>query len=880
MSTLGDAIFDDIGDNEFLAETYDNLLYNYGLSKFPTKREPRPVDLEAALRFADLLSKSNHPHEKEHHRTWAQEIIILCDKLYPDNPMVRVYATSVFTAVGNYQGLKLIGGGSVPVSIFERAFSGFQEDYLRIPGTEDKTFFAPQKRIFDHLEDSEFSYSAPTSLGKSFVMRTFIINQIRQGATANYAILVPTKALINEMRSKIINELKETLAERNYRVISAAGDIALEGEHNFIYVLTPERLLYLLVAKPQLKLDYLFIDEAHKLSGRNSRAPFYHQVVSMLHERSQPPRFIFASPNIPNPETYLKLVNDAIDGEESAIATTYSPVTQFKFIMDEATQEILVYNDHLRQATAIARYNNADSLNLLLRALNSGSIQNEFYQTVVYFPAKTKAVDAAKDWADQQPEQDDTDLKALAADISRDVHDDYYLVDLVRKGVAYHIGYLPPAIRQRIEELFRKRKIRTIFCTSTLLEGVNLPADNLIITSSKNGLSTMSPVDFNNLIGRVGRIEYNLYGDVIMLGSQPGKRSATSKDDYVAFLEADIPTQKLSIETDPNLFRNTDKKQVVERLLRGDVTLPEKKPSESEDKRAMIRRYELILLRDIMEDRQSLVRREFSRLLDEEKEATIREHFERKEAVQDADLNISVDQVENLKHAIRQGLKYPERADGAPFEYHQVLEFLEKLATIFHWDIYESSTLGYRNPKTNEHTKLRWYAVILCQWMEGRGLKYIMNQALHYQMQNPDHFFKNDHEIVRYDGSRKHRNIVMANTLKAIEDQILFSLSNYFLRFSSEYKRIHDVESFPNNWYDYVEYGSTNELAIALQRAGFSRESVTYILKNNPDFIRRDARGTLHLDYMLTLSSNANVQKEANEILYNLPEAFENFPPF
>ncbi|MDY6077479.1 MAG: hypothetical protein SPI05_07500 [Mobiluncus sp.] len=315
----------------------------------------------------------------------------------------------------------------------------------------------------------------------------------------------------------------------------------------------------------------------------------------------------------------------------------------------------------------------------------------------------------------------------------------------------------------------------------------------------QNGLSTMSPVDFNNLIGRVGCIEYNLYGDVIMLGSELGKRSATSKDDYIAFLEGDIPPQKLSIETDPNLFRNTDKKQVIERLLRGDVTLPEKKASESEDKRAIIRRYELILLRDIMEDRQSLVRREFAAHLDEEKESSIRNHFARREAVQDVDLNISVDQVENLKHAIRQGLKYPERTDGASFDYARVLEFLEKLAIIFHWDIYESSTLGYRNPKTNEHTKLRWYAVILCRWMEGRGLKYIMNQALQYQTRNPERFFINDYQMIRYDGSRNHRNIVMANTLKAIEDQILFSLSNYFLRFSNEYKKIHDVESFPNN---------------------------------------------------------------------------------
>ena len=39
--------------------------------------------------------------------------------------------------------------------------------------------------------------------------------------------------------------------------------------------------------------------------------------------------------------------------------------------------------------------------------------------------------------------------------------------------------------------------------TTTLVEGVNLPADNLFITSYRNGIAQMTPVDFNNLIGRV-----------------------------------------------------------------------------------------------------------------------------------------------------------------------------------------------------------------------------------------------------------------------------------------------------------------------------------------------------------------------------------------
>ena len=80
-----------------------------------------------------------------------------------------------------------------------------------------------------------------------------------------------------------------------------------------------------------------------------------------------------------------------------------------------------------------------------------------------------------------------------------------------------------------------------MFCTSTLLEGVNLPADNLFIMDNKIALSEMNPVDFRNLIGRVGRISFNLYGNVFFVSE---KDSKVSSEDYVQMLQQDIPEEK------------------------------------------------------------------------------------------------------------------------------------------------------------------------------------------------------------------------------------------------------------------------------------------------------------------------------------------------
>ena len=128
---------------------------------------------------------------------------------------------------------------------------------------------------------------------KSLLKRMFIKKQIALGIQENYAIVVPTKALINEVSSRIITDLKELLSLKNYRVITAGGALSLQQEHNFILVLTPERLLYLLLDKPDFKLNYIFIDEAHKISSKDSRSPFYYKIVDLLSKRAQKPLLTF-----------------------------------------------------------------------------------------------------------------------------------------------------------------------------------------------------------------------------------------------------------------------------------------------------------------------------------------------------------------------------------------------------------------------------------------------------------------------------------------------------------------------------------------------------------------------------------------------------------
>lgn len=880
---LGDVLFQGIDENDYLNELYKNILYNYAITvlQITNIKQLRGINVDDALRFADLLSKSTHAKKADAHKIWAHEIITMLLALYPDDEVVRYYAGSVLTSTGNFMGRKLVQSQYEEPTAMDELFSTLSDLYLTVPADPEKKFFQQQRKVYEHLDDGCFSYSAPTSMGKSFIMRMFIKEQILAGKKKNFALIVPTKALINEVRSEIIQKDLQNLLDGNqYHVVSSANDMALEThpDHNFIFVLTPERLLYLLNDKADFVLDYLFIDEAHKMTGRNSRAPFYYSVVDELSRREIKPRFIFASPNIPNPQEYLRVLSSGKYDTQNAIASSFSPVVQFKFMVNLKTKQIYIYNDHLKTPEYICSIDAtpADGAIRLMGLFykNSGDRPSRM---IAYFSSKDKAINAALAFAEIKKHIDggiqraiDPELTELARDVRNQVHKDYFLAGLLEQGIAYHIGYLPSAIRMRIEKLFKDEKITAMFCTSTLVEGVNLPADNLFITSYYSGRAQMTDVDFRNLIGRVGRIQYNLSGNVFMISDETKNNK---QDVYLDKLKTGIPDQHLSLVQD---LKPKHKKKIVETLLSGSSVIDKYNDDQPEEEYIMMRKFGLILLKDIMHDNDSLIQQEFRKYMKDGDEDKIRRAFSTYTPIIDNDINISLDQTRKLRAAILadSNFSYPTPEPDGSFSIEKVLEFLIRLGEIFDWKRYEYSTLG-KCDEDGDYTKLRWYAVILVQWMEGKGLNYIMRRAVEYQERHPEKFWINRYTKMYYNKeSLEHRNIVFANTLEVIENIILFSISNYFLRFSNEYKRVHGESALnKNNWYEYVEYGTTNEVTIQLQRYGFSRESANYI-RTHQQYYLIDNEGNVRVKNSLESCGDKEVEQQIPDIRFNTPELF------
>ena len=857
-ATLGEYIFNKIDSNEYLQEIYETILYNYSMKLIHEEHRNRPINRDHALRFADILSKSGN----ERHKTWAQEIVALLNALFPTDTKVRAYATSVLATIGNYRGLELIKSRYKSTSFLDDLYQSFDKEYLSIPHQEDMYFFHSQKKIYDHLGDRAFSYSGPTSLGKSLMMRMFIKDKILGGYKGNFAILVPTKALITEISSAITHEdLKEGLASSGYKMVTSGNSIFLKShDAHFIMVLTPERLLYLLMSYPDISIDYLFIDEAHKINEKDGRSAFYYKVTDMLAQRARRPHIILASPNIPNPGEFFNALPEEQREGGGSFSTSFTPVSQMKYIIDLVKGDFSIYNERCGKRNPFVQIESIVPGTSYFSMIKQIIDLDPSKSNIVYCAGKDRTITLARQYANTLAPISNPDLEKLAKEIKEEIHDDYFLAELVEKGVAYHVGYLPMSIRTAIEEGYRKGLIKTIFCTSTLIEGVNLPADNLFAVSYMKGSSKMTPVEFRNLLGRVGRIKYNLYGNVFIIRHSTRQSEQTIKE----MLQGEVPSQKISLTAG---LGEQQKRHIVERLLEGRTDFA-REAAPDDNSYDLMRKVGLILAKDITKGRKSVVRKEFETLLCGERENTIRKHFvgpEEDKPVPDDDINVSLDQTANLIAAIKDGKKYPELVDGR-VRYEDLLSFLKDLSAIFRWDIYEPKSLGNGG-------SISYYASLLARWMNGTGLKQILNQIIDFTRQNLGSVYHNG-STVPFNNSPEHKNILIGNTLSDIENVILFSIANYFLRFSTEYKRLKTSgQPFENDWYEYVEFGSTNDLTIFLQRCGLSRDTADYIREHRDKFVIRDRPYKLRRSILQC--GKESVEKEMIDVQYNIPEIFE-----
>lgn len=371
--------------------------------------------------------------------------------------------------------------------------------------------------------------NAPTSSGKSFVLQNYVINAILSNRSKCIVYIVPSRALIEQ----VIVELKGLVLENNVtsdtiHITEIPHDYS-DVKEKIIYVLTQERVQLLL--ESNISVDLLITDEAQNIADE-ARGIILQSVVESIINRNNDTKFIFAMPFVKNPEFFLSVFD--LGEDYVIIPSAESPVKQnlynivvdthatrnvrIEHILDTGNRKYLCEKIIETELTDENRY-------LAILSVAFGSQQNN-----IVFGSEPGKCEKISSFIMQLIEKrEDDELLAFSEFLKEHIHKDFLLAETIKYGVAYHYGALPSFIRKEIERLTVEGKISYIVCTSTLLQGINLPAQNIFIMKPSKGRvdhkpGMMSPSEFWNLIGRAGRLTKDYEGNVFLINVEDWER--------------------------------------------------------------------------------------------------------------------------------------------------------------------------------------------------------------------------------------------------------------------------------------------------------------------------------------------------------------------
>lgn len=833
LNALNDPYF-----KELLLKAEKKLAFDFFQLQGNSLNDKELTDL---LRFADILSHSDESEAKNK----AFKIVSLLVDDYGNKPTFRFFASSILIKLGNFPAINFLEGYYTDSDKYSSEVlleKSVKEIYQQIPNS-DFIFTDAQYEIFELLKNNNhFSFSGPTSLGKSFIINAFIRYLIKEHkATDNIIILVPTRALINQTVLRLRKEFDDV---KNYKILAHPTVPAFYKQENakYIFIFTPERLIAYLSEINNPKIDYLFIDEAQKIiAEKDSRSPLYYHAILQAERKSI--KLFFASPNIPNPEIFLQLFEKSTDEK---LSIKNSPVSQNRFFLDLVEKKCFLLSDLNSEEKIPISFRSLDFF-YWLRKLTGDQ------KSIIYCNTKEDTINYALNFSRTLLDKNDEQINEVISIIKGYLHEKYFLIDCLKKGVAYHFGSLPQRIREKVEHLFTEKIIDYVFCTSTLLEGVNLPAKNIFILSNAIGLTKFTDIDFWNLAGRAGRLTKELSGNIICTRIERKRnRWDNPKKDLIVVKEKDIKAvQPIVIAGQKHFFENLGAALSEQGFTKG-------KPTNNEIN--VWNHYANIAFIHELRSDDSVLRSNF--ISKNENAKKLLHDNKRKNTVPEkilASASMIKAKYQNLIHNKEDLINEILPAD---INYDTVLINLKRLSNYYRWDIEES---GGRNPMYKSEKSLDYYAVIMNNWINSTPLNLMITNTIKYYSKQV-FYIDNNNQRRSFTSSPYDINFAINELITKIDNILRFKFKNYFENF---YLLIKDKLGDRNagvNWSEYLEYSTTDYKVIELQNIGIPRHLAMFILKNHPDCLTFEERSLIEFNHKKLLADVNEKLPEHNEL--------------
>lgn len=392
---------------------------------------------------------------------------------------------------------------------------------------------AIEQNLFD-MTKSALVVQMPTSAGKSLLAKLYIMQTKSVYGDAKIAYLVPTRALVNQVK----RDLKAEFEGFGYSVDIAIPFMDIDEieeelllKNTDILVTTPEKFDIMQRSKHPFvdKLRLVIVDEAHNIQD-GERGAKLELLLAMLRKNDRNLKILMLSPFMKNANEIASWLSDdrGID-----IFVNWKPAQQFTGISRNIP---LSPRGSIQQVKYIPSACNdvySEEFTLDIKRLSrqekkkagQSYLLAEKYKHIggvlVLCTQQRYAENFAEIYLDKDDisEAEKLEISPLLELIETEMGSDSLLYKVLLKGCAYHHSALPLSIREELEDAIRRGFIKVVAATTTLAQGMNFPIATVIfqgMTVPQGGYSrNMSASEFWNIAGRAGRALVDKEGHVI-----------------------------------------------------------------------------------------------------------------------------------------------------------------------------------------------------------------------------------------------------------------------------------------------------------------------------------------------------------------------------
>lgn len=480
------------------------------------------IDQNSQFTFEESYALASFTNKlyKENEHDGRDIIIRILDKCDGFHEGCKVFLNDLIEIYGLYPYVddKLLTGSS-----------SLRYELHKSPYLKDVYLHNEQFEISAALQsDKSVVLSAPTSFGKSLLIEEVIASKKYE----NIVIIQPTLALLDETRKKL------TKYKNDYKVIVSTSQEPSNAGNIFLF--TGERVVEYNMFP---KIDFFIIDEFYKLSLKreDDRAITLNSALHKLLKHTN--KFYMLGPMIKEIPLEFKQKYDLL----------WFPSDFRTVAVDEISLEV--------SGTLKAKEKEVTKKENLFRLLNETE-----EPTLIYCSSPKKATDLAIDFVNyiKQNKTNYSSEKENSTTIewlNENINNNWFLIDGLKQFVAIHHGAIPRHLGSTIVDLFNNGSIKYLFCTSTLIEGVNTSAKNVILFDKKKGTKDIDFFDYKNIAGRSGRMNNYYIGNVYRFEKKPDQLELDV--DIPIFSQDDAPLEIL-INLDEDELKQTSKDRLTQ----------------------------------------------------------------------------------------------------------------------------------------------------------------------------------------------------------------------------------------------------------------------------------------------------------------------------